>query len=374
MQGLKATIRPVREVESLEEKWRTLERHVQPSFFLGWDWAATAIETSEDTLLVVEIFSGSDVVALGLLAPMVEKRHGVLTIRQLRLNETGHDSAHTVPIEYNSLLAAPEHQSACWNALLLALNQADAPLWDELIVSNALEGVESGLSQKGFAIHRRAEMGSGLVDLEKLRSDGVDTYAAYVGTLGKSTRQQLNRSIKQYEARGPISLDKAATLETAESYLQEIINQHNAKWGALGKESQAVSAHNIDFQRRLIKRTLAQGGVELVRISAGGDPFAWVYNYIEAKRVLYIMGGFKVEDDQRLKPGLVAHAVLIASHINAGRDVYDFLAGDGRYKLNLGQAGPDFTSFAIQRPTLALRAEKTLRGLKQRFAPAKKTG
>ena len=375
MQGFKATIRPVREVGSLEEKWRALEQRVQPSFFLGWDWAATAIETSDDHLLVVEVLSGSEIVGLGLLAPMIEKRHGFLSVRQLRLNEVGRDSAHTVPIEFNSLLAEPEHQSACWNALLLALNQAEAPKWDEIVVTNALDSVEEGLSHKGLAIHRRAEMGSGIVDLEKLRSEGVNSYSGYVAMLGKSTRQQLNRSIKLYEARGPLTIDTAATLEDAENYLQEIINQHNAKWGALGKESQAVSDHNIDFQRRLIKRMIGQGGVELVRISAGDEAFAWVYNYIEAKRALYIMGGFKVEDDQRLKPGLVAHAVLIASHINAGRDVYDFLAGDGRYKLNLGQAGPAFTSFSIQRPSLALRVEKALRKLKQRLATgAKKSG
>lgn len=374
MQGYKATIRPVREVESLEEKWRTLERQVQPSFFLGWDWAATAITTSSDALFVAEVLSDGNVVALGLLMPMTEKRHGFLKLRQLRLNETGKDSAHTIPVEFNSLLVATEHQSASWNALLLALNQADAPKWDEVVVTNALDHVESDLSQKGLAIHRRAEMGSGFVDLAKLRAAGAKSYTDYVATLGKSTRQQLNRSIKLYESRGRLSIDRETTLHGAETYLQEIINQHNAKWGALGKESQAVSAHNIEFQRQLIERTIGQGRVELVRISAGNEPFAWIYNYINAKRVLYIMGGFKLEDDQRLKPGLVAHAVLIADHVNAGRDVYDFLAGDGRYKLNLGQPGPDFTSFAIQRPTFALRAEKALRGLKQNIAPVKKSG
>ncbi len=374
MQGFKATIRPVGEVESLEENWRNLERRFDPSFFLSWDWAATAIDVSGDDLLAVEIHSGDGVVGLGLLAPMIETRHGIFRIRQLRLNETVYDDGQTVPIEYNSLLSAPEDESACWSALMEALTRTDAPVWEELVVCNALARVEAALSNKGLTILRRAQSGSGFVDLAKLRAAGVQTSTDYVATLGKSTRQQLNRAIKLYEARGPITIDRATSVDQADIYLQEIIHQHNAKWRALGKESQAVSAHNIDFQRCLMKRLLEQGGVELVQISAGDEPFAWVYNYIEANRVLYVMGGFKVEDDTRLKPGLVAHAALIASHLNAGHQAYDFLAGDGRYKLNLGEAGPEFTSFAIQRPVFTLRLENALRNLKQRlFAGKTKT-
>ena len=44
----------------------------------------------------------------------------------------------------------------------------------------------------------------------------------------------------------------------------------------------------------------------------------------------------------------------------AGR-IYDFLAGETRYKGNLGKPGPDFVYLLIQRPTAMTRAEAALR-------------
>jgi CelD/BcsL family acetyltransferase involved in cellulose biosynthesis len=67
------------------------------------------------------------------------------------------------------------------------------------------------------------------------------------------------------------------------------------------------------------------------------------------------------EADPRLKPGLVSHALCIQKHVDAGSDVYDFMAGEARYKASLGGPGPDMVYLLAQRPTWPIRLENALR-------------
>ncbi len=374
MPDYQVTIRPAKEVEDLETSWRRLEARSKRSFFLGWDWAATTIEVSGDSLLVAEIKLAQGVVALGLLAPVTEVRHGVMFFSQLCLNETAPDPARSAIIEYNTLLASREEEASAWDALLQALDAAGAPHWDEIVVKNATVDLEVSLKAVGLNIYRRAISGSAYVDLAELRARGVDTVEGYCAGLGGSTRRQIARSIKLYEERGALTVDRAMTPEEGCGYLMEIQKLHKAKWHTRGTYNEVSTEYLYAFHRKLISRTIERGGVELVRISAGGEPFAWVYNFVDRGQVLFNSGGFIVEKDNRLKPGLVAHALLIAAHIKAGRDVYDFLAGDDRYKLNLGQSGPTFVSFAIQRPTLSLRIEGALRRVKHSLESMRRSG
>ena len=108
----------------------------------------------------------------------------------------------------------------------------------------------------------------------------------------------------------------------------------------------------------MITAQIPRGRVEVLRLSAGERPFAWLYNFLEDRRALYYLGGFDYEEDNRLKPGLTAHALTVMRHVSAGRDAYDFMGGDNRYKANLGQPGPQIMALAMQRGTLGLRLER----------------
>ena len=77
--------------------------------------------------------------------------------------------------------------------------------------------------------------------------------------------------------------------------------------------------------------------------------------------------GFRYESDPRLKPGLVSHCLCINRHLDDGSDVYDFMAGDARYKANLGEPGPDMIYLLAERPTWPLQLESALHGAKRRL-------
>lgn len=354
-------------VTDLAQRWRALAAQADRPFFLSWPWIATALATPGPVPWLVAIDDGDTPVALGLLWPMTEVRHRVLRVRQLRLNETGPTPQAAVPGEYQTLLARRGHEAEAWRALLRALHAPGAPAWDELVVTNALEALETTVRALHPRVHRRAESGSGFVDLTRLRAAGATTLDAYLATLGKNTRAQIQRSLRLYGQRGPVRLERAATAADAAWAFDELAARHTEKWRARGRPGLADFPVLSDFHHRLIATECATGGVELLRLWAGDTPFAWLYNLIDEGRVLFNAGGFVAETDKHLKPGLVAHALAIVAHLQAGRDTYDFLAGDDRYKTNLGQAGPRFVSFAVQRATPGLRLESALRAVKHRW-------
>ena len=67
------------------------------------------------------------------------------------------------------------------------------------------------------------------------------------------------------------------------------------------------------------------------------------------------------DPDPKLKPGLVSHYLCIEHHLREGARIYDFMAGDARYKASLGEPGPEMLHLVIQRPTVTLQTELVLR-------------
>ncbi|MEO0879685.1 MAG: GNAT family N-acetyltransferase [Pseudomonadota bacterium] len=371
--SLTAHIAPLEDPARLEQRWsalaHALRNEVRAPFFLSWDWISVAIATAQNPLYVAEIVSRDGALrGLGLFCEVSELRHAVMRVKQLRLNETGRDARALVPVEYNSLLIARADERAGWRAVLAA-PPAQAAGWEEIVVTNAPFDLEDDLAGDDLVIHRRAEHPSAFVDLAAQRKTGATT-ADYIDTLGRSTRSQLRRAMRLYSERGPLALERAETPGDAHQFFEALCDLHEAKWRARdgdGRQSAGLRTqrHYYDFHRMLIDRCFAAGGVELLRARAGDQPIGYLYNFVEERAVRFNAGGFVIEDDNRLKPGLVTHALAIGDHLSGARDTYDFMAGGDRYKFNLGVPGPAFSSFAIQRRTPALRLEAAARRIKR---------
>jgi hypothetical protein len=55
----------------------------------------------------------------------------------------------------------------------------------------------------------------------------------------------------------------------------------------------------------------------------------------------------------------------INPHLREGSLVYDFMAGDARYKANLAGPGPEMVYLLAARPTWPLQLENALHGMKR---------
>jgi len=354
---------PVADLDALAVRWRELEQRVRGGFFLSWTWiGAWAAGLERPPLLLAVTDSQGRDMALGLFVETVERRRK-LKVRQMRLHETGETARDAITIEYNSLLCESGMEAAAWHAALHALREKGG--WDEIVVGGATDGTVRVLKGLDLGMHRRAETSSAHVDLAGLRANGLRDADGYIATLGKNTRQQMRRSMRLYAERGPLRIEAC---EDVEAFFAELGEHHEAKWRAVGASGATVNAEYMAFHRRMIADALPKGEVELLRASAGGEGFGWLYNFVSGGQVLFYLSGFRAEDDNRLKPGLVTHALAIERHLQGDATVYDFMGGTNRYKTSLGQPGPDILAVSLQRRVPVLMFEDFAQRVKARLS------
>jgi CelD/BcsL family acetyltransferase involved in cellulose biosynthesis len=140
---------------------------------------------------------------------------------------------------------------------------------------------------------------------------------------------------------------------------------NKAYWTKRGQTAAFAYPFFESFHKRLIRTCLPRATVELLRIAVGDQPIGYLYNFVHNARVYAYQSAFLYEDDPKLKPGLVCHHLCIERHLQDRAHFYDFLAGDSRYKANLGTPGVDMLDVICQRPLIKLRLEHTLRKVKR---------
>jgi CelD/BcsL family acetyltransferase involved in cellulose biosynthesis len=362
--SLEIDLRPLPPRDRLASIWQDLETRADRSFFLSWSWIGSWLASidSRPELLIAK--AGAEVVGLALLVTRRKTRHRVMPIRTLYLNQTGHDGQDVVTIEYNDILADRRYRQQVRNASLRFLversDTSRQPV-GEVVLGGVDEALRDDVASLGRPVLERAAAGSAFVDLRALRTAN----APFLDGLKASTARRIRRSMALYRERGALALEAAETVDEALAFFEQCGALHQTRWTARGKPGAFAYPFYVAFHRRLIERALPAGAVELVRVSAGEEPIGYLYNFLDRGRVYYYFSGFRFEDDNRLKPGLVCHTLCIARHLDRGMDVYDFMAGDQRYKLELGQPGPRLVTLAVQRPNWMLAAERPLRRLKQ---------
>ena len=354
---------PLPDRDALASMWRELETRADRSFFLSWSWIGTwlaAVDSRPD--LIIARLDGA-VVALGLVQARLKIRHRVLPVWSLYLHQTGDEDQDVVTIEYNDFLIDRAHQDQARRACLQFLIDHGDVGGREVgeVILGGLDGrLREDVAALGRPVHERAEAGSAYVDLLALRQSGKP----FLDTLKTSTARRIRRSMALYRDKGALELNVAADVDEALDFFERCGALHQARWTSRGKPGAFGHPFYVAFHRRLIGTALPERKVELVRVSVAGDDIGYLYNFLDRGCVYYYFSGFRFEDDNRLKPGLVCHTLCIERHREDGMNVYDFMGGDQRYKLELGQRGPDIVSLAVQRPNWMLAAERPLRRLK----------
>jgi len=359
-------------LDALGALWRELEARSDPSFFLSWDWVGSWIE---ETRLEPAILIGrheGHVVLLAALAPT--RRHDIarFAIAGLHLQTTGDVQQDIITIEYNGFLvdrawAGRVEQAAV--AFLMTGPVVEGRRRDELHLKNVTVPYDRGFSEPGIRCTRLEQKPSWRVDLDAVRASG----RPYLDHLSANTRQQVRRSMRLYARHGPLTIRRAREVPEALALLEDLKALHQRTWTRRGETGSFAYPFFERFQRRLIAACLPRGTVEILRFACGERVIGYLYNFVYRGTVLAYQSGLAYEDDARLKPGLVAHCLCIDDHVREGDRIYDFMAGEARYKASLGQPGPEMYHLLLQRPTWALRVEYGLRHLKRSLGLSWKT-
>lgn len=302
---------------------------------------------------------------LGALTRSQRRDFGPIGVPGLRLHTTGQPELDVITIEYNGFLVDRTVGGAGEDAALDFLTDKTrrvGPACDEVDLQNVSRRYSAYARARGWVHRLVSRKLSFRVDLDRVRASG----RPYFDNLSSNTRQQIRRSVRLYQAIGPMELARAETPDEAIEFLAGLKALHQPYWQSRGEPGAFAYPFLEALMHRLMLAGLTDGTVELVRVSRGGLAIGYLYNFVYRGQVYCYQCGFLFEADARLKPGLVSHTLCIEDHLRAGASIYDFMGGDARYKSSLGQPGPDLHYVVLQRPTMILRAENALRRLRDR--------
>jgi CelD/BcsL family acetyltransferase involved in cellulose biosynthesis len=348
----------------LEGVWLDLESRASPHFFLSWDWIGCWIAEASLRPAVLIGKVDDQIVLLGALAPSSRRDVLPIAIHGLQLHAIGDLQHDIITIEYNGFLVDRECIGKVETeaiAFLLDGTIVDGLRRDELHLRNIPGDLEHAVARSGYYYGVLQRKPSWRVNLAPIRADGKQ----YLDCLSANTRQQIRRAMRLYEKRGPLTATPADTVPEALAFLDGLKELHQRYWTSRDEPGAFAYPFFERFQKRLIEACLPRGTAEIVKIAAGQDIIGYVYNFIYCGHVYAYQTGFRYDDDARLKPGLVSHCLCINRHVENGGKVYDFMAGEARYKANLGEPGPDMLYLLAERPTWPLRLEGALHGIKR---------
>lgn len=310
-----------------------------------------------------------DVVAL--IGARTEVRHGVLPVRVLALNQSAVPALDQPWIEHNGFFGARPEDFGAHLATLLETLDAD-PDWDELRIAG-LAGAHADETRRlasRAGLHARIvlEQPSFRVDLDAVR---VRFPGEYLSAVSANTRQQLRRSRRLAErAFGTLRLASARSTDEARDWFDATAPLHRARWGpgsgrAAAPGSGFDNAAFVGFHRRLIAYAFGSGELQYLRVSAGDRPIAYLYNLVRNGHVHFYLSGIDYRVGEAIRPGMLAHWLAIEHALASGHRVYDFLAGDARYKRSLSTHEDRAVWLVLQRPRWRLRLEALGRRLRR---------
>ena len=355
---MEITVSQSPELPDLAASWMELESRAEAGFFLSWRWIGSWLRATGARPLLVRAAEGNRTVALGLLVPSRRKRFFV-SVKQLCLHETGLAGQDAVMIEHNNFLLAQQAPPGLVAEMLRTVRAA-APAWDEIVLGGVSPNLLADVEAAGLTVVTdRISPDFGVV-LSGLPGRWEDS-------LSPNQRAQLRQSRSFAERLGPLALKAANNPSQALEFFEKMTVLHTAYWQGRGKPGAFASAFARAFHREIITSQDAPGEVELLELSAGQEVLGYLYNFQYGARVYSYQSGFAYSDDNRHRPGLLAHALAIERARDRGLRVYDFLAGDAPYKARLGERLGEVVWCRGQRNRPLLASERAARAFYQRL-------
>ena len=304
----------------LGRRWRDLEQRAALSFFQSWTWVGClAAERFADPVLV-EATDDGRTVALALF----NRVRRLVGPAVLYLGESGSAELDCPYVEQNGVLTEAGREAELTELCLRAV----AARYD-LVLSGVGDPVLAATRRSAGLVRVGRSQTSPFVDLAVLRAAGGD----YLAGRSANTRQQIRRSERFY---GPIVVERAESVAAGHAMLGEMAVLHQATWTARGQPGSFARPFFGRFHRDVIAAGMPRGEVVLLKVSHCGIVVGILYNFQFRGRMLAYQSGFAYSPmAPRAKPGLTCHSRAICFALGQDINIYDFLAGEDRYKRSL---------------------------------------
>jgi CelD/BcsL family acetyltransferase involved in cellulose biosynthesis len=175
-----------------------------------------------------------------------------------------------------------------------------------------------------------------------------------------------------------VKVSVARTPEEVESYFQELVQLHEARWKLKHQPGSFACSRFRRLHRSLCTKLAPIGGVDLMKVTAGDETLGVFYNFIHRGTVYQYQSGVRIEKSNKLRTGVTAHVACIQHYTDHGFREYDLMAGDFAYKESLSNATRPLIWARVEGNTWKSRIVKqgksikaTLRDLRTRMVKPK---
>jgi hypothetical protein len=317
--------------EAVGRKWRLLEERADLSFFQSWTWVGCQVEARFPHPILLQAGPDEAPMALALLNRVPSFWPSEL----LLLGESGDATLDAVFTEYNGPLLAHGKEGIlpeCLGALLGMPMASRRHAWGRRL---RLSGVNDAVLRAARAVGVVRALQSRPAPFVNFTTLGADE-EAFLATLSANSRYQLRRSIRRYQAIGPLAIRRARSVAEGLEFLASLVLFHQASWRARGRLGAFANPAFLRFHQELLARALPRGEADLLCVTAGQEVLGYLYNFVFRGCASSYQSGFNyTAAGPHQKPGMTSHYMAIAMYRRLGLSSYDFLAGDDRYKLSL---------------------------------------
>ncbi|MDO9407227.1 GNAT family N-acetyltransferase [Patulibacter sp.] len=328
-----------------------------------WPWTAAWLRHYGDVVrssfLLVEDAAGAPhgVALLG----RSRRWFGPVPIRTLWIGTANSPVGQEICAEFAPIPALPGHEAAVTRTVLDAARGMRG--WDELRI-DGVPGTETRELLAGWPperVHTRVE------PAPHFRLADLDAGADVASGLSGGARRRARASLRAMDAHGAVTVEWADERAHAEDVLAELTELHQARWTADGRPGLFAPGRFASVHRELMPELVDAGRAVLFRLRVDGRTIGCLYHLIDGDRLAFYQSGFARPEDNRLRPGLVTHLHCMDEARTRGFAVYDFLAGEARYKRDLSNGAGETWRIGLRRPRLRLRAYDAARRLRERL-------
>ncbi|MGF1833474.1 GNAT family N-acetyltransferase [Photobacterium sanguinicancri] len=352
-------------IDALKLRWRTLEKEAKPNLFISWCWIGPWLDTMVDDFWLLTACTNGQIVGLAIFTKKQKTNWLGQNYDHYFLHRLGNKDTDQIWIEYNDFLLESSQAGQIREVMFQAVQSRLQPRDCVSIGASSQVVMFRGAFE---ADHARSmipltvwESPSYQVDLQLIQSQNQTA----IESLSKSARKQIRRSIKKYECCEPIKLETAKTCEQALVLFDKAKHNHLKRWGGERGQSGFANPVFVQFHQAFIRHNFSSGLINIHGFSVDDKDIGIIYNFHFKGVVYFYLSSLAYNDDPQLKPGLVAHYLLIEQALKAGMKEYDFMGGEARYKQTFANRQHQLAIIEYHQPHFALSLQNMARGAKR---------
>ena len=258
----------------------------------------------------------------------VERAGALLAVLPLCLNPQGglHSPGASI-CDYLDPLMVPEHEPACWRAILAFV----AAQWDRKLIEFTLHNIRESAACRTLLPSIADAAGFSFEETLVEYAPAIrlpESWEQYLDTLDAHERKELRRKLNKAESKGEARLVRCEDASLLDKALQTME-------AVGGEKGAAVSGYVRPLLEAIAPALVSEGRLELWTLQILGRPACYLIQLVGPDGPMLYNLGYE-PSMKEWSPGVVAVGLSIRNAISRGDKVFDLLRGREPYKYKLG--------------------------------------